>query len=101
MDLVEKEICESKSGVKTLIFTNDNCRLKLSAFDGDFQTGQMEHLREIVYAPSGLVCRDRDSNWELALMMPAMYISSQEIPRLQQAINDMMNFWKDVRPLLA
>lgn len=101
MDLIEKEIHESKSGVKTLIFKTDKCRLKFSAFDGDWQTGQIEHLQEIVYAPSGMVCRDKDSNWELALMMPTMYISTREIPRLQQAINDMMNFWKDVKPLLT
>ena len=90
MDLIEKEIHESKSGVKTLIFKTDKCRLKFSAFDGDWQTGQIEHLQEIVYAPSGM-----------ALMMPAMYISTREIPRLQQAINDMMNFWKDVKLLLT
>ena len=98
--MIEKEVREKNGGITLMILKNESCRLKLVAIDGNWETGKLEHLKEITYAPNGLVAWTDDAGWELLLMLPAMYISEREISRLTKAISDMMSFLIEAKPLL-
>lgn len=88
---------ESPSGTWSVTYTGEKCELKLAGIEDVPVPGTIEHLKEMVFAPTGLVTKGKDGVWNMALNMPGYPVPEAEWPNFLKAMDDVMSFWAEVR----